>query len=65
MLNGGMGDSIAQFLVRNHPVPVEMIGVNDVFGVSGKPEELLKAYGLDVSDIVSAARRAIDRKRTT
>lgn len=62
MLQGGMGDCIAQTLVRNFPAPVEMVGVNNQFGGSGKPEELLKAYHLDVPDIVEAALTAIRRK---
>ncbi len=60
--NGGLGDSIAQLLARNHPAPMEMVSVNDQFGQSGKPEELLKKYGLDVPDIVAAALKAISRK---
>ena len=60
--NGGLGDSIAQLLARNHPAPMEMVAVNDQFGQSGKPEELLKKYGLDVPDIVAAALKAISRK---
>lgn len=62
MLQGGMGDCIAQTLVRNFPAPVEMVGVNNQFGGSGKPEELLKAYHLDVPDIVESALAAIRRK---
>jgi transketolase len=62
VFNGGMGDSIAQFLSRNHPAPLEMIGVDDQFGQSGKPEELLKLYKLDVPDIVTAALKVISRK---
>jgi transketolase len=62
MMNGGLGDSIAQLFVTQFPLPVEMVAVKDQFGVSGKPEELLKAFGLDVSDIVAAARRVIARK---
>lgn len=60
--NGGLGDTIAQVLVRNYPVPQEMIAVNDVFGESGKPEELLPKYGLDSSHIADAALKAINRK---
>ena len=60
--NGGLGDSIAQLLARVHPAPMEMVAVNDQFGQSGKPEELLKKYGLDVPDIVAAALKAIARK---
>lgn len=63
MRNGGLGDSIAQLLALHRPVPMEMVAVNDRFGESGKPEELLKAYGLDTPDIVSAALKAMERKR--
>lgn len=61
-INGGMGDSVAQTLVRRHPVPMEMVAVMDEFGESGKPEELLQKYGLDTPDIVDAAKRALSRK---
>ena len=46
MINGGLGDSVAQLCSRNFPVPIEMVGVNDTFGESGKPHELLTKYGL-------------------
>lgn len=59
---GGLGDSIAQCIVRNRPVPLEMVAVNDSFGESGKPMELLSKYGLDVPDIVKAAIRSLNRK---
>jgi transketolase len=59
---GGLGDSIAQVAAKNLPVPIEYIGTKDTFGESGKPIELLKKYGLDVSDIVAAAEKAISRK---
>jgi transketolase len=62
MRNGGLGDSIAQLLARCHPAPVEMVAVDDKFGESGKPEELLKKFGLDVPDIVAAALKVISRK---
>ncbi len=61
-MNGGLGDSIAQLLSRTMPTPLEMVAVNDSFGESGKPEELLVKYGLNDTDIVEAAQRAIDRK---
>jgi transketolase len=61
-LNGGLGDSIAQLLVRNFPVPMEMVGVHDSFGESGKPEELMVKYGLSTQHIVEAAEKAIFRK---
>ncbi|QDH80053.1 transketolase family protein [Echinicola soli] len=60
--NGGLGDSVAQTLVRNNPAPQEFIGVDDSFGESGKPMELLDKYGLDANNIVKAAKKAISRK---
>jgi transketolase len=60
--NGGLGDSIAQTLVRNHPAPLEFIGVNDSFGESGTPTQLLEKYGLNAENIVKAAKKAIARK---
>lgn len=61
-MNGGLGDSIAQVLSGKLPLPIEMVAVKDVFGQSGTPEELMAEYGLDTSDIVAAAKRAISRK---
>ncbi len=62
MRNGGLGDSVAQLLGRKNPLPVEMVAVDDTFGESGKPQELLKKYNLDLPDIVNAAERVIERK---
>lgn len=62
MYNGGLADSVAQLLVRNNPVPMEYIGVDDQFGESGKPMELMAKYGLDYEHIVLAAKKAISRK---
>ena len=59
---GGLGDSIAQCLARKIPAPVEMVAVNDQFGESGKPLELMSKYGLDTPDVVAAAIRAMNRK---
>ena len=61
-MNGGLGDSICQLLSRNIPTPVEIVAVNDSFGESGKPSELLDKYGLGVKDVIAAAKRAIARK---
>jgi transketolase len=61
-MNGGLGDSIAQLLCRTYPKPLEMVAVNDQFGESGTPEELLVKYGLDTANIVDAALRAIKRR---
>ncbi len=60
--NGGLGDSIAQVLALNNPRPIEMVAVDDVFGQSGKPEELLKHYHLDTPDIVKAVQKVMARK---
>ncbi len=60
--HGGLGDSIAQLLARTEPKPMEYVAVNDSFGESGKPEELLVKYHLDTPDIVEAALKAIARK---
>ena len=62
MRNGGLGDSIAQVLALNMPAPIEMVAVNDVFGQSGTPDELLKAYHLDTPDIVEAVKKVRSRR---
>jgi transketolase len=61
-INGGLGDSIAQFLASNCPTPQEFVGVNDSFGESGKPADLMDKYGLNASSIVEKALKAISRK---
>ncbi|MCC6839321.1 MAG: transketolase family protein [Flavobacteriales bacterium] len=60
--HGGLGDAVAQVLALHHPAPQEIVAVNDSFGESGTPDQLLKKYGLDTPDIVAAAQRAIRRK---
>jgi transketolase len=62
MLNGGLGDSIAQLLSRNNPTPIEMVGVDDTFGESGTPRGLMEKYGLTASDIITATQKVIARK---
>jgi transketolase len=62
MKNGGLGDSIAQVTSENLPVPLEFIAVDDTFGESGKPNELMKKYGLSAQNIVEAAIKAMKRK---
>lgn len=59
---GGLGDAVAQVIVGSHPVPQEYVAVNDRFGESGTPDQLMRKYGLDSSDIYAAAERAIQRK---
>ena len=61
-LNGGLGDAVCQVLSRQLPTPVEMIGVNNSFGESGTPAELMKKYGLDAISIVKAVKKAIQKK---
>jgi transketolase len=62
MMNGGLGDSIAQLIVRNTPVPLEMVAVNDKFGESGTGEELLTKYHINTPDIVTAVEKVLKRK---
>lgn len=61
-INGGLGDSVAQVLSRFRPTPLEMVAVNDSFGESGTPTQLLKKYGLNAANIFSAVEKAIARK---
>jgi transketolase len=62
MLNGGLGDSIAQLLSRKNPTPIEMVGVDDKFGESGPPMKLMEKYGLTSRDIITATEKVITRK---
>lgn len=62
MLNGGLGEAVSQVLSRQFPAPQEYVGVNDTFGESGTPDELMVKYGLDATNIVEAAKKAIQRK---
>ncbi|KQS31438.1 transketolase family protein [Dyadobacter sp. Leaf189] len=60
---GGLGDSVAQVLVKNKLAPQEYVAVDDSFGESGTPTQLLEKYGLTAKHIVEAAKRAIARKQ--
>jgi len=62
-IHGGLGGAVAECLARNHPCPIEFVGVQDVFGESGEPDELREKYGLTSAAIASAARKAVARKR--
>ena len=62
MINGGLGDSIAQVLIQHSLVPQEYVGVNDSFGESGNPMELMTKYGIDTQNIVDAVLKVIQRK---
>jgi len=59
---GGFGSAVAEVIVKHCPVPVEMIGMNDSFGESGQPAELMEKYGLTAKSICSAAHRVLKRK---
>ncbi len=59
---GGMGSAVAEIVVETNPVPVEILGVKDKFGRSGEHYELYGLYGIDVPDIIEAARKVIERK---
>ncbi len=59
---GGLGSAVAEVLVEGKPVPMERVGIQDKFGKSGVPAELLKMYGLTAEDIAKAAEKAISRK---
>ena len=59
---GGLGDAVAQCAAKNFPVPIEYVGTKDTFGESGVPKDLLKKYGLDIPDIVAAAKKVMKRK---
>lgn len=62
MMNGGLGDSVAQVLAQNFLAPQEYVAVNDSFGESGTPMELMTKYGIDTADVVKAAKKVIARK---
>jgi len=56
---GGLGSAVAEYLGEHMPKKIIRLGIHDMFGQSGEPNELLAHYGLDVSSIVAAARRAL------
>lgn len=62
-INGGLGSAVCECLVEEYPVPAARIGLRDVFGESGNPDQLLDAYGMGVADLVSAAKQVLHRKR--
>lgn len=61
-IDGGMGSAVSEILSRNFPVPIEFIGVPNVFGESGKPEELFKKFKMASKDIIEGVKRVILRK---
>ena len=61
-VHGGLGGAVAELLAKNNPVPMEFIGVQDRFGESGEPEELLDAFGLSHPHIIKAVQKVLKRK---
>ena len=59
---GGMGSAVAEVLAQNFPVPIEFIGVRDLFGQSGSPDELVEHYGMGKNSIVEAVKKVLHRK---
>lgn len=62
MMNGGLGDSVAQLLARKNPTPMEMVSLDDQFGESGTPNQLMTKYGLDTVNVVEAVNTVLGRK---
>ncbi len=58
---GGLGSAISEFCAKNIPIPIEMVGVNDLFGESGEAEELIKKYKIDTNDVVRAVHNVLKR----
>lgn len=56
-INGGLGSLVAQALAKHHPTKIEFVGVNDSFGESGTPDQLMEKYGLGVKDIIEAVKK--------
>lgn len=61
-VHGGLGGAIAEAVVKNHPVPMEFVGIKDTFGASGEPDELTEIFGLTWQSIYASAIKAIERK---
>lgn len=59
---GGLGESVSRTLALNNPSPQEYVAVNDSFGESGTPEELMTKYGIDTPNIIEAAKKVMSRK---
>lgn len=62
-LMGGMGSAVCEYMARHCPAPVEMVGVDDTFGESGKPDELMERYGLTAAHIEAAVKAVLKRKK--
>jgi len=60
---GGLGGAVAECLAKHYPAPIEFIGMQDVYGESGKPAELIEKYGMGVGDIKKAVKKVLKRKK--
>ncbi len=60
---GGLGSALAEVLSEFYPIPLKRIGLRDIFGLSGKPDDLLRHFGLMPEDIKNAALDAMERKK--
>ena len=61
-MNGGLGDSVAQLLARKHPAPIEFVAVNDSWGQSGTPAQLMDHYYLNEAAVIEAVKNVIKRR---
>lgn len=59
---GGLGGAVAELLARSAPTPIQFIGMQDTFGESGAPDQLIEKYGMDVAAIKRAVKKAVRRK---
>jgi transketolase len=63
LASGGLGSAVSEVLSESCPTPLRRVGIRDTFGLSGKPDDLLKHFGLTPEDITRAALTVITRKR--
>jgi len=61
---GGLGSAVTEIVSEKYPIPVERVGIRDVFGESGEPNEILEKYGLTTKDLVVSCKRALERKES-
>lgn len=61
-VHGGLGGAVAEVIVKNLPVPIELVGIPDRFGLSGEPEELMEYFGLTSKTIINSALRSMQRR---
>ncbi len=62
-VHGGVGGAVAEVLAKHYPTPMEFVGLQDTFGESGKPTELIEKYGMGVKDVKAAVKRTLKRKK--